>query len=44
MQQTASQGQTQQQPRRKSAGAAGLGAAFVASAICLTMLMSGLCL
>ncbi len=41
MQQTGSQGQSQQQPRRKSALVAGLGAAFVASAVCLTMLMSG---
>ena len=41
MQQTASQGQSQQQPRKKSTLVAGLAAAFVASAVCLTMLMSG---
>jgi hypothetical protein len=41
-QQTASQGQTQSKPQRKSSAlVAGLGAAFVASAICFTLLMSG---
>jgi hypothetical protein len=40
MQQAASQAQAQQ-PRKSSALVAGLGAAFIASAISLTMMMSG---